>query len=243
MKKYNIIFSILIALYLVMSCNINTQDSNENNPYLVSKTIRLSNGSNLMFYTLLPEVYYDSLTYPVVLAFPPGDQANSDAEWLLNRFFIQHSVQRYWVVVSPVAPGGDLFHEGNAFLIDEFLDSLIATFNPEGFDFHLAGVSNGGKSAFRAALDHPTYFQSLTVFPGYPPEADDFANLDQLQNMDITLVVGGQDDAVWTSNVEKTNHVLDSLGIQNNYKIYPTDGHVLQTFDTDSLFMVLESYR
>ena len=44
-----------------------------------------------------------------------------------------------------------------------------ATYPPEGGRFHVGGISNGGLSSFRVAVESPERFASLVVLPGFAP--------------------------------------------------------------------------
>ena len=82
------------------------------------------------------------------------------------------------MVVSPVAPNGELYFEGSERLIPGFLDYVGMWVTAEGGGIHLSGISSGGISAFRVATQHPDRFRSLTVFPGFPRSDADMGGLD-----------------------------------------------------------------
>jgi pimeloyl-ACP methyl ester carboxylesterase len=96
---------------------------------------------------------------------------------------------------------------------------------PEGF--HVAGVSNGGLSAFRVALAQPAEFQSLTVLPGFPPNQAGMDNLASLDGIAINMFVGAR-DANWRRSMAQTVAELERLGQTPHFEILPGEGHVLR---------------
>ena len=80
--------------------------------------------------------------------------------------------RRGYLVFSPAAPSSELFFDGSRGLIRPFAEALLSRYPDQGGQFHLGGISNGGISAFTAALDHPDIFLSITVLPGFPRGED-----------------------------------------------------------------------
>lgn len=76
--------------------------------------------------------------------------------------------RRGFLVFSPAAPISGLFFDGSRDLIGPFASALLDRYPVAGDQFHVGGISNGGISAFTAALDHPDLFLSITVMPGFP---------------------------------------------------------------------------
>src|SRR5262249_16974757 len=153
-------------------------------------------------YTLvLPASFDPAKTYPVLLALPPGGQDQETTDAVVDRVWKAEATKRGWVVVSPVAPGALFSDPASAKYIPELVEQMQARCHAEGGKVHLAGVSNGGLSAFRAALDNPrTYFDLLT-FPGMPPEqSDDVAKLKDLPTADWV----GELDSGWREAGEAT---------------------------------------
>jgi poly(3-hydroxybutyrate) depolymerase len=69
--------------------------------------------------------------------------------------------------VPHAAPNGVLFFEGNERIFPAFLTKLIGDYKIQDNKFNLAGVSNGGSSAFLIASKYPQYFVSVVGFPGF----------------------------------------------------------------------------
>ena len=98
----------------------------------------------------------------------------------MSEVWVTEARARGWVVLSPVAPGGVMFFEGAEELVPEFLRMVRVRYQPQGGRFMLAGISNGGISAFRVAGRNPELFYSLTVLPGFrsaPTMKQRWANL------------------------------------------------------------------
>ena len=94
--------------------------------------------------------------------------------------------------------------------------------------FHVAGVSNGGLSSFRAALDHTELFHSLLVLPGFPPNEEDFGALDRLAGvLPVTLYVG-ENDGDWREAAERADRELRELGGEISLTVSSGEGHSLQ---------------
>jgi pimeloyl-ACP methyl ester carboxylesterase len=111
----------------------------------------------------------------------------------------------------------------------------------EGGKVHLAGVSNGGLSAYRVITEFPDRFLSLTVLPGVPPDARALPALKSLKGIPVAAFVGG-DDTEWARGSREASQELDRLGIQNTLTIVPGSGHVI-SLDPVKLFDLLDQRR
>jgi dipeptidyl aminopeptidase/acylaminoacyl peptidase len=125
-------------------------------------------GGVLVHYKLiLPNGYDPAKAYPAVLAFPGGPQTMSIVQGTVDRNWRAQAERRGYIVVVPAAPDGDLFFEEGARVFPEFITKLLVEFKVDGGKFHIAGMSNGGLSAFHIAAMYPQYFLSVMGFPGY----------------------------------------------------------------------------
>ena len=103
--------------------------------------------------------------------------------------------------------------------------------------------SNGGRGAFRVALESPGRFASLTVLPGYPPEPEDDERLGLLTALPIALYVGG-DDGPWLERSRETVGRLVQLGADMvSLRVYPGEGHTPPSLTGEALFAQLEDFR
>ena len=105
---------------------------------------------------------------------------------------------------------------------------------------HLAGVSNGGLSAFRAALDQPGLYLDLLTFPGYPPEQSD--DVAKLKGIPVAIWVGELDSG-WRESGEATVAKLKSLGSAAQITVVPGESHILESVGGKEYFDFLEQQR
>jgi pimeloyl-ACP methyl ester carboxylesterase len=210
-------------------------------PGLTYQSIILAGGSELEFALLLPEGFNPAHSYPVLLALPPGGQSRDMVEAGLSSYWISGAAGRDWVVVSPIAPGGRLFFRGSETLLPEFLEAISGQLLVEGDKYHLAGISNGGISAFRIAVEHPELFHSMVVLPGFPADGD-FSKLDRLREMPVTMYVG-EFDTDWVQEMSETQRELERLQVKSRLEIVPGDGHFISKVTDEQIFDLLESYR
>ena len=237
-----ILFPLIYGIIILTGCEPEITPSEQGNPYQKNRSLIINPSVSLQYQILLPESFDSTLAYPAVLALPPGAQSINEVEWAINLYYIQQSIQRNWLVISPVAPEGVRFHEGSEVYIPVLLDDVMKSFKIENAKFHLAGISSGGTSAFRVATEFPERFKSLTVFPGVPLEEDQ-AFLGNMINMIVTMYVGENDDEDWVSASEKTADSLDSLGVDVTFQIWSDNSHVISSLSSSYLFDLFDSYR
>ena len=207
------------------------------------KTARLSNQKNLEYALVLPDTFDPQRAYPLLLAFPPGPQNRDMVTWGLDGYWLYEARQRGWIIISPVAPNGLLFFKGSESLIPEFLAQVTAEHVPEGGKVHLAGISNGGISAFRVALNNPDLFHSIMVLPGFPPTDCDMEQLPKLKAMPVTMFVG-EHDTDWVDKMAATESELMEAGGHVSFDIVEGEGRVIQSLvGGRKLFNLLDSFR
>jgi dipeptidyl aminopeptidase/acylaminoacyl peptidase len=200
-----------------------------------------SDGTEIQYVLLVPEGWQPGER--VVFAFPPGGQDIDLAARLVDERYHDEALARGYAVVSPAAPStGLFFNDSSAALVPELLDAIEQQYPPEGGRFDLVGVSNGGLSAFRAAIDHPERFHSLVVFPGYSPDGGDDPNLRALKDMGVSMFVGG-DDSGWLSASQQTEATLHDLGITVELHVVPGEGHIIESLTGTDLFDAIERVR
>ena len=123
------------------------------------------------------------------------------------------------------------FYNGGERFLAPLLIKMRERFRVSQGRMHLAGASNGGRSAFRVATEYPFEFQSITVLPGYALDAD-LPRLKRLENMRVHMFVGG-DDTNWVEESRKTETALKALGIPTTLEVLDGDGHVPESLDGD----------
>lgn len=237
-----IFFFLMILTFFMISCELEITGNEEANPYLEYHSIEIDPLTILNFAVILPEQYDPAQSYPVLLALPPGEQAMSQVNWAIDIYYISQSIQRNWIVVSPAAVGGIKYFEGSEIYIPRLLEWVEERYSVEGEKYHIAGISNGGVSAFHIGIMYPEEFQSLTVFPGGPLEEDE-RYLNHLVEMPITMYVGALDDQEIITLMDSTASTLEDLGAEVNYQKWANDGHVITHLTPEHLFDVFDNYR
>ncbi len=204
------------------------------------ETVELADGTELEYALVIPEGFEPDGSFPVLVALPPGGQDRDVTEGTVESIYAAQALERGWVVASPVAPGGELFFQGSERYLPELLDRLEAGLVPEDGRFYLAGVSNGGRSAFRIATLEPDRFAGMVVFPGFPDGADDVG---ALVDIPLRLWVGG-DDTSWVGPSEEVAATLAGLGADVELTVVPGEGHIISTLrDGVDLFDALDAMR
>ena len=121
----------------------------------------------------------------------------------------------------------------------ERLDALRRSLPITG-PVHVAGISNGGLSAFRIAGLYAPLFQSLTVLPGFPPTDEDRKNLTNLKHMRITMFVG-ETDQPWRDRSEETARTLRDIGANVQLTVVAGEGHFLRSLTGAGIAPLIEA--
>jgi hypothetical protein len=206
-------------------------------------TFETANGTAIDYVVVVPPDREVGQPGKVLFAFPPGGQDLDVTQSVVDGKWRDEALARGWVVVSPAAPQTGLyFSDESAALVPELLDKIAIDYPPEDGKFDLAGVSNGGLSAFRAALSYPDRFRSLVVFPGYSQEGGDDPNLSKLKDIGVSMFVGG-DDSGWRDASEQTEQTLKGLGYTVELHVVPGEGHIISSLTGADLFDAIERVR
>ncbi|MEM7126558.1 MAG: hypothetical protein AAF702_09545 [Chloroflexota bacterium] len=194
------------------------------------------NGTTIEYATLLPPNFDPAGEYPLLLALPPGGQDKNMVNAGIDTFW-QRGALYGFVIVSPVKPSGTSYMRDGSLILPEFVAFLHETYTIAGGKPHLGGVSNGGISTFKAGLEHPELYRSLTVLPGYAA-AD--SNLSTLSELKVTLYVG-EHDGRWVTSSQRT---YDALVAANHndplLEIFPNEGHVIQSLTGNGVGQIFE---
>ena len=183
------------------------------------------NGLTFSYKVVLPRDYDPGRAYPGILAFPPGGQGQDMVFTTLQRNWAPEAQRRGYIAVIPTAPSGRLFHEEGGRIFPGFLDRLLVDYKIRGGKFHVAGMSNGGISAFAIAAAYPRYFLSVTGFPGYLPDATP-ARVGALSGMCLFLHVGALDEG-WRTDMEAQAALFRTKGYKVQMTVEPGEGHVI----------------
>jgi dipeptidyl aminopeptidase/acylaminoacyl peptidase len=206
-------------------------------------TFETADGTAINYVLVVPPGREVGQPGKVLFAFPPGGQDLDVTQSVVDGKWRDEALARGWVVVSPAAPKTGLYYsDESAALVPELLDKIAADYPPEDGKFDLAGVSNGGLSAFKAALSYPDRFRSLVVFPGYSEGGGDDPNLSKLKDIGVSMFVGG-DDSGWRGPSEQTEQTLKGLGYTVELHVVPGEGHIIGSLTGADLFDAIERVR
>src|SRR5437879_1547427 len=158
-------------------------------------------GMTVRYKVALPNDYDPEKTYPAVLAFPPGSQNSDMVQFTMMQNWWPQVDRRGYIVVVPEAPGGRMFVGEGAGIFPEFLEQLLGQYKIRDRKFHIAGMSNGGRSAFHIAALYPQYFLSVTGLPGYLPDATP-ERVQSLAKMCI-FMHAGELDSDWVARMQQ----------------------------------------
>jgi pimeloyl-ACP methyl ester carboxylesterase len=179
---------------------------------------------------------------PVLLALPPGDQTRQMVEAGFGLYWREEAKRLGWTVISPLVPAGEFLGGENLGRLHELIDHVEKAYVVEGGKLHLAGVSNGGRSAFELALDRPGRFASLSVLPGLPNK-DGYTKLEALRGLPLAMYVGGADEG-WREGMTRVDEALRELDAPPvRFTIYEGEGHTPESLDGTTLFRTLEAFR
>jgi poly(3-hydroxybutyrate) depolymerase len=185
-------------------------------------------GTTIHYKVVLPDGYDPRKAYPGILALGGGPQTMSTVDSILMRNFRAEAEKRGYIVVAPAAPDGQLFFEGGARVLPEFLRMVLADYKIQDGKFHIAGPSNGGIAAFHVAAANPQYFLSVTAFPGYMWEPS-AAKLQAISKMCVFMYVGELDEYMWHGEMKKEAEFLQSKGTLARYTVEKGQPHRLDT--------------
>jgi predicted peptidase len=184
-------------------------------------------GTTVHYKIVLPKDYDPTKTYPAVLAFPPGSQTMDMVLTTLVQNWLPEADRFRYIVVVPAAPNGRPFTGAGAKVFPEFLERVLHEYKIRDNKFHIAGMSNGGRSAFHIAAMYPQYFLSVTGLPGYLPDPTP-QRVAALSKMCIYMHVGAL-DTDWVGQMEQQASMFRSKGYTVRFTIEKNEGHVMRT--------------
>jgi enterochelin esterase-like enzyme len=207
------------------------------------RSFTTADGTNIDYVILIPEGRAVGQPGNVLFTFPPGGQDLELTQRIVEQRWHDEALAGDWVVVSPAAPSTGLFYtDESARLVPELLDAITVDYPPENGRFDLAGLSNGGLSAFKAALSYPQRFRSLVVFPGYSQDGGDDPNLSKLKDIGVSMFVGGEDSG-WLDASRQTEQTLHGLGYTVELHVVEGEGHIIESLTGADLFDAIERVR
>lgn len=207
------------------------------NAKVLDKSTTIS-GLNIHYKVVLPADFDPAKPYPAILAFPPGDQTEQMVMSTLQRNWAPAAPRRGYLVFVPAAPVQGLFSAEGARAFPGFLNQLLGDFKIRDNKFHIAGMSNGGISAFHIAASYPQFFWSVTVFPGLlqDPTPERIA---ALANMCINMHAG-EFDAEWLRAMQQQSALFRAKGYTVNTTVEKGQYHVIGTLTGDGSSRLFE---
>jgi len=204
--------------------------------------LKLPGGRELVFELITPEPFDPAATYPVAIILPGGPQTLAMAQASLN-YLDPLCRERNWIVVSPATVGDRLYFNGAQQHIPALFADLRKRFKVEADRFHLLGVSNGGLSAFRVAIDHARDIRSLTVLPGYLPQKDDADKLTRLRGIPVRIFVGSDDQIEWVDASKTALAACQKAGLDVTLDIRGAQPHAIRNLSPKDLLDMLDGFR
>lgn len=201
-----------------------------------------ADGIKIKYAVDLPPGFDPDKTYPALLALPPGGQNRRMIEWAYESYWGPQAEARGFIVVAPIAPYQKFFFDGAEIYLPELLDHMLASYKIETGKFHVAGISNGGLSAFRAALTYPERFRSVTVLAGFAPKLKSTESLKVLKDIRVSMFVGA-DDTPWRTRMDDLKSRFDSIGKSVFYEVVPDNGHEITDLADDNSHRVFDLIR
>jgi poly(3-hydroxybutyrate) depolymerase len=209
-------------------------------PAEVQDKVKNIGGVSVHYKLILPNDYDPAKTYPAVLAFPGGPQTLNIVDRTVDRNWRTQAERRGYIVVVPAAPDGDLFFEEGARVFPEFITKLLSDFKVDSGKFHIAGMSNGGLSAFHIAAMYPQFFLSVTGFPGYllDPTA---ARVKALSGMCINMHAG-ELDPDWLPAMKQQSEQFRAQGYKVRFTVEAGQPHRLETLAGDGAARLFDQF-
>ena len=184
--------------------------------------------STVHYKVVLPNGYDPAKAYPAILALGGGPQTMNTVDNVLSRNFRAEAEKRGYIVIAPAAPDEGLFFQDGDHVFPDFLDLILKDYKIQDGKFHIAGPSNGGIAALHLAAAAPSYYLSVTAFPGYMWEPTS-AKLLAISNMCVFMYVGEDDEYMWHDEMAEEVRFLRTKGTVARYTVEKGQPHRLDT--------------
>ena len=196
------------------------------NAALTEKTATFA-GATVTYEVVTPSGFDPTRAYPAVLVFGGGPQTLRMARTEAERWRPE-AERRGYIVVSPATPDGSLFFEAADRIFPSFIEMIGHDYKVAG-KIHIAGLSNGGISAFHVAARYPEYFSTLTGYPGLL-DGPDGRLAQAIQPMCIFMHVGDRDSG-WRSAMDEQSKALAAKGFRIRFSVEKNEDHVIRAAD------------
>lgn len=198
-------------------------------------------GTMLHYKVALPDDYDAAKEYPAIIAFPGGGQTLPMVDGILARNYAAQAAKRGYIVAALSAPTEGLFFEGGAKVFPAFLEKMLVDYKIRGRKFHIAGISNGGLSAFHIAASYPKYFLSVTGFPGYLIDPTP-QRVNALKGMCLYMYAGERDTG-WAGDEQEQSASFRTKGMKVKFSIEKGQGHVMTTLEGAGAARLFENFE
>jgi poly(3-hydroxybutyrate) depolymerase len=198
-------------------------------------------GTRLEYKVVLPDGYDATKAYPAILAFGGGPQTMDMVNATLRRNWREQAETLGYIVILPAAPNGDLFFESGDRVFPALIVKLLGDYKVLQNKFHIAGVSNGGLSAFHIASLYPQYFWSVTGLPGFLDDASP-ERMRALAKMCIYMYAGEMDQG-WAQSEKSQSAKFRSQGYTVEFNEEKGEGHVMRTLDGKGALRLFKQFE
>ncbi|MEE9394653.1 MAG: alpha/beta hydrolase-fold protein [Planctomycetota bacterium] len=176
-----------------------------------------------------------TIDLPLFLALPPGGQDLKMARYAVDGLGKAAAARGYLAVV-PVARD-KIFFKGGEKDLPALFTWLEKKYRIDASRSLVAGISNGGRSAFHIAGMWPKRFAGIGAAPGVIVKG---SVTKPLEGKPAWMRVGEKDNDRWTKGGEKTAATLKEMGNAVSYEVVKGMGHNV-AFDADEMLNWLES--
>jgi predicted esterase len=206
------------------------------------REVKIDAGTTIRYSIVAPENLDPKTPAPVLLLLPPGTQDFQMMSAALSLFDDATLKDKPWVIVCPEAPDKTTFFSGAEKHIPALMADIESRVTVEGARYHLVGISNGGVSAFRIAINDPSRVASITTLPGYPHPTD-APKLDKIKSIPVRMHVGSDDSLNWVDSARRTETELKRLGGNVRLNIAMTEGHMIRSLTASAILKELDTLR
>lgn len=199
------------------------------------------NGIEIKYHIILPENYNKSKTYPAMLAYPPGSQGKTSADWALSEFWGTAAGTKDWIIVVPVAPKNGWINHPSHHALNDLLKTVKRNYEIEDGKFHMVGFESGARPAATFALMSKQYFQSLTIISSYALERWDDEDLRSFNIMPVKMIVGG-DDEHGLAAAHRVEGLFKQFEVEYDLEIIPNEARHLPSLRNAALIEKIEDF-
>src|ERR1700751_172004 len=207
---------------------------------VLDKTAEIS-GTKLDYKVVLPAGYDPAKAYPAILAFGGGSQTMDMVQATLRGNWQEQAQTLGYIVILPAAPDGDLFFESGDRVFPAFIVKILADYKIQQNKLHIAGVSNGGLSAFHIASLYPQYFWSVTGLPGFLDDASP-EHLRALAKLCVYMYAGEMDQG-WLQSEQQQAAKFRGEGYTVEFNEEKGEGHVMRTLDGKGALRLFKQFE